>query len=202
MLEHATEPFFTTKAREQGTGLGLAMARGFAEQSGGKLILNSRAGQGTTASILLPQASVPAKPVTNEAAAPTATSLPRITLVDDDVEVLESLHEMLAGCGYSVSSFDNAAAAVTHLESAPRAGLLITDLSMPGTDGLALIQQAQRHWPGLPAILLTGYGRNELALATASMTGGRLMVLQKPIRIGELLKHIAAMLTETGAPSA
>ncbi len=201
VLEHATEPFFTTKAREHGTGLGLAMARGFAEQSGGKLILDSRAGQGTTASLLLPQASVPATPAADETQVSTTTGLPRIMLVDDDLEVLETLSEMLAGCGYDVESFDSVAAAVTHLQSAPHADLLITDLSMPGTDGLALIQRAQRRWPGLPAILLTGYSRDELVLATASLAGGRLMVLQKPIRIGDLLKQVAAVLTETGAPS-
>jgi len=202
VLEHATEPFFTTKARERGTGLGLAMARGFAEQSGGKLILRSRAGQGTTASLLLPQASIPATPATDATAVSTAVAPPRIMLVDDDIEVLEALHEMLAACGYNVSSFDNAAAAVTRLDSAPRADLLITDLSMPGTDGLALIQQAQRRWPGLPAILLTGYGRDELALVTESVTGGQLTVLQKPIRIEELLKQVAVLLTGASAPPA
>ena len=202
VLEHATEPFFTTKARERGTGLGLAMARGFAEQSGGKLILRSQVGQGTTASLLLPQASVPATAATDAAAASTAASSQRIMLVDDDIEVLEALHEMLAGCGYDVASFDGATAAVTHLESTPRADLLISDLSMPGTDGLALIEQAQRRWPGLPAILLTGYSRDELAFATDSVTAGRLVVLQKPVRIGELLKQVADLLMESSAPSA
>lgn len=58
-LEHATEPFFTTKPRGSGTGLGLAVARGFAEQSGGRLILHSQAGSGTTASLWLPQSEPP-----------------------------------------------------------------------------------------------------------------------------------------------
>ena len=202
VLEHATEPFFTTKARERGTGLSLAMARGFAEQSGGKLILRSQVGQGTTASLLLPQASVPTMPAADATMASMAASPQRIMLVDDDVEVLETLHEMLAGCGYDVASFDSAMPAVTHLESAWRVDLLITDLSMPGTDGVALIEQAQRRWPGLPAILLTGHGRDALALAMESVTGERLVVLQKPVRIGELLKQVGNLLTESGVPPA
>jgi len=202
MLEHATEPFFTTKARERGTGLGLAMARGFAEQSGGKLMLRSQAGQGTTASLLLPQASVPATSAADETAASITMNLPRIMLVDDDIAVLETMDEVLAACGYAVSSFDSTAAAVMHLNSAPRADLLITDLSMPGTDGLALIQQAQRQWPRLPAVLLTGYSPDELALAMESVSGGHLVVLQKPISIGELLKQVAALLAGSGAHSA
>ncbi len=202
VLDRAMEPFYTTKARERGTGLGLAMARGFAEQSGGRLMLSSEAGRGTTASLLLPQAGVPATAATDETSAPTSVNPPRIMLVDDDPEVLEAMDEMLAASGYIVSSFDSTAAAVTHLSSALRLDLLITDLSMPGTDGLALIQRAQRDWPGLPAILLTGFSPGELALATESLTGGRLVVLQKPIRIGELLKQVAALLVKPNAPPA
>lgn len=198
VLDRATEPFFTTKAREHGTGLGLAMARGFAEQSGGKLTLHSQAGQGTTASLLLPQAGGPATPATAEAAASAVAKTPRIMLVDDDVEVLEIMDEMLTACGYVVSSFDGAADALQHLDGAPQADLLITDLSMPDTDGLALIQLAQRHWPSLPAILLTGHNSEELAITAEGMTRGRLVLLQKPIRIGVLLKQVTALLTESG----
>jgi len=71
---------------------------------------------------------------------------------------------------------------------------------MPGTDGVGLIKQAQRRWPGLPAILLTGYSREELAPAAETITGGRLVVLQKPIRPGALLEHVVALLDEHDAP--
>ena len=195
VLRRATEPFFSTKARGRGTGLGLAMVRGFAEQSGGRLILRSQAGLGTTASLFLPQAFAPADAAAGGPAA-TAAGPRRIMLVDDDAEVLEAMAEMLAAAGYAVASFDSTAAALSHLEDGEPADLLITDLSMPDTDGLELIQAAQRRWPGLPSILLTGYSREELGPATAFLTGGRLVVLQKPIRLGALLKQVAALLAE------
>ncbi len=207
VLKRATEPFFSTKARGRGTGLGLATARGFAEQSGGRLILRSQSGQGTTASLFLPQTRAPADPAAGGAPAPAAAdpanrSSRWIMLVDDDAEVLEAMGEMLEASGYVVASFDSTAPALSHLEHGDRADLLITDLSMPDTDGLALIREAQGRWPGLPSILLTGYSRDELAPAMASLTGGRLMVMQKPIRLGALLKQVAALLAEAGTPPA
>ena len=197
-LEHAMEPFFTTKPRGRGTGLGLAMARGFAEQSGGKLLLHSVAGQGATASLYLPQATAPAGQ-TAGAPAPGTVKKPRIILVDDDPEVLEVLGEVLTSCGYGVENFDGAAHALEHLGNQGPADLLITDLSMPGTDGLALIREAQRRQPGLPAILLTGYSAEELGLATGSLPAGRLALLQKPVRTLVLTKQVAAILSGSAA---
>ena len=192
-LARATEPFFTTKPRGRGTGLGLAMARGFAEQSNGKLLLHSEAGKGTTVSLLLPQVA----PVAGSAASGSvsgAAKRPHIVLVDDDPEVLEVLGEVLTACGYGVEHFENADVALDHLGGKNRADLLITDLSMPGTDGLVLIREAQRRQPGLPAILLSGYSGEELGLTTGSLPGGQLTLLQKPVRATELAKQVAALL--------
>ncbi len=201
VLKRATEPFFSTKARGRGTGLGLAMARGFAEQSGGWLVLRSQAGQGTTASLFLPQARAPAD-AAGSAPAAAAAGPRRIMLVDDDAEILEAMGEMLEASGYAVASFGSTAPALAHLEHGEAADLLITDLSMPHTDGLALIQAAQRRWPGMPCILLTGYGGTELASVQESLTGGRLVVLQKPIRLGALLKQVAALLADSDGSAA
>ncbi len=201
VLRRAAEPFFSTKARGRGTGLGLAMARGFAEQSGGRLILRSQAGQGTTASLFLPL-HAPADAAAGSAPAPAAASPRRIMLVDDDPEILEAMGEMLETSGYAVARFDSTAPAISHLEHGERTNLLITDLSMPGTDGLALIQEAQRRWPGMPSILLTGHDGKALAPATISLTGGPLVVLQKPIRLSALLKQVAALLSDLGGPAA
>jgi len=196
VLEHATEPFFTTKPRGRGTGLGLAMARGFAEQSGGKLTLRSHAGQGLTASLFLPQAPAPVGKAANDVG-PAVAKKQRIVLVDDDQEVLEILSEVLTSCGYEVVNFDNAAIALSHLSTDAAVALLITDLSMPGTDGLALVREAQRRHPGMPAILLTGYSSEELGLATGHLAGGQLELLQKPVRAVELTGRVAAMLAGT-----
>ena len=197
-VERATEPFFTTKPRGRGTGLGLAMARGFAEQSNGKLLLQSEPGKGTTVSLLLPQVAPAAGPAAS-GGAPGAAKRPHIVLVDDDPEVLEVLGEVLTACGYGVENFENADVALDHLGRKSRADLLITDLSMPGTDGLVLIREAQRRHPGLPAILLSGYSGEELGLTTGRLPGGQLMLLQKPVRATELAKQVAVLLARPSA---
>jgi len=196
VLERATEPFFTTKPRGRSTGLSLAMARGFAEQSGGKLLLRSQAGQGTTASLLLPRLDTPAGKPADATLAPAASGKPRIVLVDDDAEVLEALSEVLTSCDYTVSTFANAVVARSYLHNGELADLLITDLSMPDIDGLTLIREARRRLPGLPALLLTGYSETEVAPAAKSLPNGRLMLLQKPIRAAELTMQVAALLSD------
>lgn len=193
-LAHATEPFFSTKPRGRGTGLGLAMARGFAEQSGGCLSLRSRAGLGTTVTIMLPAAPPAGTPSSDDDAVPAPGPV-RIILVDDDEEVRELLAEILTGCGYVVSSHGSAASALAEL-NVRRAALLVTDFSMPGMDGLSLIREAQRRHPGLPAMLLTGYGGEDVALAAGRVTGGRIALLQKPVRGAELAERAAILLRD------
>lgn len=198
VLERATEPFFTTKPRARGTGLGLAMARGFAEQSGGALLLQNRAGAGTTASLFLPVAGPVAKvaagPGASKAAANDIGRRSRIALVDDDPEVLGVLSEVLTLAGYDVMKFDSAIAALAQVDDQSVPALLVTDLSMPGTDGLTLIRQMRQRWPDLPSILLSGYGGDELARAAEQLSGAPLTLLQKPVRSAELTRQIAALL--------
>ena len=201
VLKRAAEPFFSTKARGRGTGLGLAMARGFAEQSGGRLVLRSQAGLGTRGRVCRPHRAR-GEGGGGWGRATAAAGPRRIMLVDDDAEILEAMGEMLEASGYAVASFGSTAPALAHLEHGEPADLLITDLSMPDTDGLALIQEAQRRWPGMPCILLTGYSGSELASAKASLAGERLVVLQKPIRLGALLKQVAALLAESDGSAA
>ncbi len=190
-LLHATEPFFTTKPRSRGTGLGLSVARGFAEQSGGALQLVSAPGGGTTARLWFPVA-----PAMVESAAGVALgSVPRIVLVDDDPEVREVIAETLSGRGCLVDGYASAASALERLR-AGQADVLISDLSMPGTDGLTLIQEAQRLQPGLPAVLLTGHAGPGLATAVARVTGGRVLLLQKPVRGADLAAQLQALLPE------
>ena len=193
-LAHAAEPFFTTKPRGRGTGLGLSVARGFAEQSGGRLSLQSRPGEGTTAQLWFPV--VPGAVPAADAGQP-----PRIVLVDDDAEVLDVLADMLAARGFRVFSHAAAAAALQDLgRDAP--DLFISDLSMPGTDGLTLIREAQRLRPGLPAILLTGHAGPELEAAVAKLSAGRVLLMQKPVRAGDLADGVRDLLPAGAGPGA
>jgi CheY-like chemotaxis protein len=116
--------------------------------------------------------------------------------VDDDPRVLDTLSHQLHDAGYDVVSRSDGADALTFLRQ-ETADVLVTDLSMPGIDGLALIRDAQAQVPGLPAILLTGYSGEGTALAIGNTLSGTFTLLRKPVQRTALLDRIAMLLTVT-----
>jgi len=192
-LARAPEPFFTTKA--SGTGLGLAAARSFAEQSGGGLAIASEAGRGTTVTLWLPQAEghdACAEPSRTPARAPPPRG--RVLLVDDDPLVLRVLRAQLEETGHAVTAVGSGAAALAALEDGEAVDLLVSDLSMPDMDGRELIRAAQAHRPGLPAILLTGHPIGAAAPADGSAQAAPLRLMHKPVSGPYLTEQVAAML--------
>lgn len=159
-LKRATEPFFTTKGVGQGTGLGLSMVHGLAEQCGGVLNLRSSPGQGTTVEIWLPAANAPEALRATAGAAEPPVSLPvpslSILTVDDDELVLTNTVEMLQDLGHRVRAAGSAREALEWLAQAPF-DLLITDHAMPQMTGAQLIEQVREYYPQLPIILVSGY---------------------------------------------
>ncbi|MFO1079786.1 MAG: PAS domain S-box protein [Reyranellaceae bacterium] len=160
-LRSATEPFFTTKGPGKGTGLGLSMVLGLVEQSGGRLQMRSRPGEGTTASLWFPAEDRPAAAATlpDERTSPASTGRAlTILVVDDDALVLLNTAAMLEDLGHHVTTASSGSDAL-RLLAAPGAAcdLLVTDHGMPGMSGLQLMAEARALRPGLPAILATGY---------------------------------------------
>lgn len=159
-LARATEPFFTTKGVGKGTGLGLAMAQGFAEQSGGRLVVHSQLGAGTTVEIWLPAAMAPQPQVEKAQTPPQNTSNRHaisILAVDDDPLVLMNTVAMLEDLGHAVLEASSGTRALEILKGEAKLDLLITDHAMPGMTGAELIELARAERPHLPAILATGY---------------------------------------------
>jgi PAS domain S-box-containing protein len=158
-LRKAAEPFFTTKGVGKGTGLGLSMVHGFAEQSGGRFILHSQKGKGTTAEIWLPIAKTPAQPV---AAAPHHV-LPRslhpltILAVDDDALVLMNTVGMLEDLGHTVFEAYSGREALEILQREDSVDLVVTDQAMPKMTGTELAKVIRSKWPDIPVLLATGY---------------------------------------------
>ena len=157
-LLKATEPFFTTKGVGKGTGLGLSMVHGFAEQSGGRLILHSQKGAGTTAELLLPVAktsekAIPATP------APPAKALRPLTIlaVDDDALVLMNTVHMLEDLGHTVFEAYSGYEALEILKREDGIDLVVTDQAMPKMTGTELAKIIKREWPDIPVLLATGY---------------------------------------------
>ena len=200
-LARAVEPFFTTKPQGKGTGLGLAMARGFAEQSGGALHIESAPGRGTTVRLWFP-----VSPTMERIAATLEETWPwrsgpgvRVLLVDDEPLVREITAEGLEKAGYQVLSVESAAEALEVLDGGAGVDVLLTDLSMPGMDGLGLIAEAQRRRPGLPAILLTGFATDMAELAVGGALSGRFSLLRKPAEVKVLAERIDALALAAGA---
>jgi CheY-like chemotaxis protein len=199
-LARAREPFFTTKTLGAGTGLGLSMAQGFVEQSDGTLSIDSHPGEGTTVTLWLPRAQgdfVAQTPALLQTAALPVTepaSRGRILLVDDESMVREVLTDFLEDAGYVVMAAADGMQALALLDTGPAIAALVTDLSMPGMDGLAVIRAAQERYPSLPAVLLTGYAGEDAAMALGTSITGPVSLLRKPIRSVELLDSLSAML--------
>ena len=201
ILAHVTEPFFTTKQQGRGTGLGLAMAKGFAEQSGGALGIESAPARGTTVTLWFPvtaqpQAAVPAGKVDGGPARGDRRA--RILLVDDDPIVREVTAEQLEAEGYAVVVAESGAAALEALDAGETVDLVVSDLSMPGLDGIAVIREAQRRKTGLPAILLTGFATDAAELAVGGALSGCFSLLRKPV-MAEQISERVGMLLETAA---
>ncbi|KZX51874.1 PAS domain-containing protein [Stutzerimonas frequens] len=189
-LKRAVEPFFTTKGVGKGTGLGLSMVHGLAEQSGGRLVLRSSPGAGTTAEIWLPalQAeygppSAPATPAHEET--PRCVPKPLTLLaVDDDELVLFSTAGILEAAGHRVLSARSAGEALDLLR-VNQVDILITDHAMPLMSGAQLAAVVRETRPQLPVLLVSGYA--ELPSTTPALALHR---LAKPFTPDQLLDAI------------
>ena len=198
VLAHAAEPFFTTKPKGKGTGLGLAMAKGFAEQSGGAFHIESAQGKGTTVTLWLPRApseALAAVKPRHDAPPLPAQMTGRILLVDDEPQVRATLAMGLRDRGHVVEEASGGLVALACLKAGQEFDLIVTDLAMPGMNGLELLREAREHHPGMPALLVTGYaGDAEGANFAAAAGAGPLLLLRKPVDLDELASRVSALL--------
>jgi CheY-like chemotaxis protein len=159
-LARATDPFFTTKDVGKGTGLGLPMVHGLAQESGGALVLKSQRGKGTTAELWFPVAEKsPVAMTVNEVSARPATISRKLTVlvVDDDPLVLTNMAAMLEDLGHTVHEASSALEALSILGRESAVELVLTDQAMPQMTGAELIGEIKSRWPKLPVILATGF---------------------------------------------
>lgn len=160
-LERVMDPFFTTKDIGKGSGLGLSMVYGFAQQSNGAFRIESQLGKGTCAELWLPRAPVGQPTAPDEAPAPipsrTMRSL-KIMLVDDHEEVRETTGAMLEELGHRVITAANGKDALQKLgEGECDFDLMISDYAMPHVSGTEFLRGARELCPGIPALIITGY---------------------------------------------
>ncbi len=161
-LLKAFEPFYSTKTKESGTGLGLSVVYGFVRQSRGDIRMERNPqGNGTIVSLVLPTVDV-----VKNLSTPTATTLPTkgrsVLLVDDNELVRRTVARMLQVIGFEVTVAENAIEARNHLSSSTAIELMIADINMPGgMDGRELAKWARGEFPNLQIILMTGFDDRE-----------------------------------------
>ncbi|WP_154661114.1 response regulator [Microvirga lotononidis] len=190
VLARVLEPFFTTKEVGKGTGLGLPMVYGLAQQSGGTVTIHSAVGSGTTVELYLSRAAAEQQkgPQEKQAIAPDAPKV-RILLVDDDAEVRTVTAAYLTEMGHRVVEAADGSSALDILKADDQLDLLIADFAMPGMTGTDLAGKAREIRPGLGILLVTGY-------ADPKRLPDDYLMLHKPFSRADL----AAKVTEAALP--
>jgi CheY-like chemotaxis protein len=185
VLQRAMDPFFTTKAFGQGTGLGLATANAMAKAHGGTLLIDSTPGDGTRVTIQLPEWSAAgiAEPIEELPSAHSCEAM-SILLVDDDELILASVPGMVETLGHRVESVASGREALGWLAGHPAVDLVILDQNMPGMSGLETLSLLRLTWPLLPVLMATG--NPESIPRSILKNDPRVRVLGKPFTMRDL----------------
>jgi signal transduction histidine kinase len=197
------EPFYTTKATGKGTGLGLATVYGIVKQSDGYIRVQSAPGGGTSITVYLPEADSEECAAKEEPRSPVSgelTGKETILLVEDEEMVRELAVESLQGYGYAILQAPNGNEALSICEShMGKIDLLITDLVMPGMNGIELSRKFGDSHPGVPVLFMSGYAED--ALEDLGHMAERQSFLQKPITPTRLSRKVREMLPVPPIPA-
>ncbi|MCC6467821.1 MAG: response regulator [Alphaproteobacteria bacterium] len=187
--QQAFTPFFTTKGTGKGTGLGLSQVYGFARQSGGTATIESQPGQGTVVTLFLPCGTLvpPAAAASAQNEAPIGAGR-RALVVEDNPGVADATRNHLEQLGFVVAVADRAAAALRLVEADPP-DLVLSDIVMPGGNGLDLAREIRRRWPRIPVVLATGFSESAEQAGRDGFT-----ILRKPYDIERLRGALLAVL--------
>lgn len=193
VMNHIFEPFFTTKEPGRGTGLGLATAYGIVKQSDGFILARSEPGQGTTFEILLRRVSAPVNEMRQQHATDAGAGGrggETILVVEDEQAVRRLVARTLRGRGYHVLEAEHADQALTMLDGGNIPELLMTDVVLPGTNGVELAHEATRRLPGMKVLLSSGFPRDNFDHGLPESWG----FLEKPFSPNQLQHRVRELL--------
>ncbi|MEO7277517.1 MAG: response regulator [Sphingomicrobium sp.] len=205
VLEKVLEPFFTTKEQGKGSGLGLSMVYGFANQSEGSFGIESELDRGTVATLLLPRAPAGSHAETVQADEPAAegkTPTLRVLLVDDHNEVRDTTAAVLQDFGHLVEQASSGAEALAKLRGGQcEWDLIISDYAMPQLSGTEFLREVRLMCPGVPALIITGYAEKDSILDGLD----DVEVLLKPfttVALGAAIARVSQVAAASTVPSA
>lgn len=179
-MDRIFEPYFTTKDRGEGTGMGLSVIHGIVKSVGGHISVYSELGKGSTFHIYFPVYESSAVQTENLCEKPAPTGTERILLVDDEEMVRKVEKAILTGLGYTVTAFSNPLEALEQFMASPESfDLLITDVTMPKMTGDQLAHKVMEIRPDMPVILCSGF--SELINEGSTKTKGIKGYISKPI---------------------
>ena len=199
VIRRAFDPFFTTKPIGQGTGLGLSMIYGFAQQSGGQVRIYSEVGQGTMVCLYLPRHHGSAE----EAAGSDASPPPRraeqgetVLIVDDEPTVRMLVADVLEEFGYHAIEAPDGATGLRIMQSDVRIDLLVTDVGLPGgMNGRQMADAGRVTRPDLKVLFITGYAEN--AVISHGHLDPGMHLLTKPFTMEMLASRVRDLIGTT-----
>ena len=193
------DPYFTTKELGEGTGLGLSVVHGIVKESGGDIMVESRLGEGSVFTILLPftqrEDQVSADVMREEKTLPGGSE--HILVVEDEMPILKMTRRILEQQGYRVTSENEPHKALQAVMKTPRAfDLVLTDITMPGITGDRLASHILAVRPDMPVVLMTGFSR--LVSDDTYRERGIKEIMMKPLARATLIQQVRKILDEKG----
>jgi CheY-like chemotaxis protein len=195
VIARAFEPFFTTKPIGEGTGLGLSMIYGFAQQSGGQARIDSEVGKGATVCLYLARHYGKVTPDSHDKveALPRSEQGETVLVVDDEPIVRMLITDILEDLGYTAIEAGDSASGLEILQSDVRIDLLVTDVGLPGgMNGRQMADAGRATRPDLKVLFVTGYAEN--AILGAGRLASGMAVLTKPFAVETMAVRIRSMI--------
>ena len=191
------EPFFTTKSGTGGTGVGLSLCINIVASHGGEVLIADTAGGGATFIVQLPLASVATGGPEQKQDAVQLPAKLKMLLVDDEIELAQTLADLLEPEGHEIDIAINGAVALEKLHKRPF-DVIISDLRMPVLDGPGLYEGLKRELPDYTNRIIYVTGDTLSAHVQSFLAQYPLPVVEKPYRLVDVRRAIAELLNEIG----